>query len=79
MKFEGFSFVVQDDEVFLEAQVQNITSGAMVMESVTLEPAALYTITDLNCVTGYASNSDLFLSLSGLLCTLYMSLISSER
>ena len=72
MKFEGFSFVVQDDEVFLEAQVQNITSGAMVMESVTLEPAALYTITDLNCVAGYASNSDLFLSLSRLLCTLYV-------
>ena len=38
----------QDDEVFLEAQVQNITSSPMVMESVKLEPSSAYTVTDLN-------------------------------
>ena len=38
----------KDDEVFLEAQVQNITSSPMVMESVQLEPSAVYTVTDLN-------------------------------
>jgi len=39
-----------DDEVFLEAQVQNITSSPMVMESVKLEPSAAYTVTDLNTI-----------------------------
>lgn len=39
-----------DDEVFLEAQVQNITSSPMVMESVKLEPSADYTATDLNTI-----------------------------
>ncbi|XP_048586809.1 trafficking protein particle complex subunit 13 [Nematostella vectensis] len=38
----------EDDSVFLEAQVQNITSSPMVMESVRLDPSALYTVTDLN-------------------------------
>ena len=38
----------KDDEVFLEAQVQNITSSPMVMESVQLEPSAVYSVTDLN-------------------------------
>ena len=38
------------DEVFLEAQVQNITSSPMVMESVRLEPSAVYTVTDLNSI-----------------------------
>ena len=38
----------KDDEVFLEAQVQNITSSPMVMESVQLEPSAVYNVTDLN-------------------------------
>lgn len=40
----------KDDEVFLEAQVQNITSSPMVMESVQLEPSAVYTVTDLNFI-----------------------------
>lgn len=39
------------DDVFLEAQVQNITSSPMVMESVRLEPSAVYTVTDLNSIT----------------------------
>lgn len=42
--------VSQDDEVFLEAQVQNITSSPMVMESVKLEPSSAYTVTDLNLI-----------------------------
>ena len=36
--------------MFLEAQVQNITSSPMVMESVKLEPSADYTATDLNTI-----------------------------
>lgn len=40
----------QDDEVFLEAQVQNITSSPMVMESVKLEPSSAYTVKDLNVI-----------------------------
>lgn len=40
----------KDDEVFLEAQVQNITSSPMVMESVQLEPSAVYNVTDLNFI-----------------------------
>ena len=32
--------------------MQNITPSAMVMESVSLEPTALYEATDLNCVVG---------------------------
>lgn len=39
-----------DDEVFLEAQVQNITSSPMVMESVKLEPSTIYTVTNLNTI-----------------------------
>lgn len=47
----GLFFVwFKDDEVFLEAQVQNITSSPMVMESVQLEPSAVYTVTDLNFI-----------------------------
>ncbi|KAK3755626.1 hypothetical protein QZH41_017612 [Actinostola sp. cb2023] len=40
----------EDDSLFLEAQVQNITSSPMVMESVRLEPSPLYNVTDLNLV-----------------------------
>ena len=36
--------------MFLEAQVQNITSSPMVMESVQLEPSSLYAVQDLNIV-----------------------------
>ncbi|XP_031552970.1 trafficking protein particle complex subunit 13-like [Actinia tenebrosa] len=41
----------EDDTVFLEAQVQNITSSPMVMESVRLEPSQIYTVIDLNSVS----------------------------
>ena len=36
--------------MFLEAQVQNITSSPMVMESVKLEPSTIYTVTNLNTI-----------------------------
>ena len=41
----------QDDAVFLECQVQNITTGPVVMESVTLDPSPFYTVLDLNFKT----------------------------
>ncbi|XP_078127962.1 trafficking protein particle complex subunit 13 isoform X3 [Sander vitreus] len=38
------------DEVFLEAQIQNITTSAMFMEKVSLEPSMMYNVTELNTV-----------------------------
>lgn len=42
----------QTDEVFLEAQIQNITTSPMFMEKVSLEPSMMYNVTELNTVTG---------------------------
>ncbi|XP_005366687.1 trafficking protein particle complex subunit 13 [Microtus ochrogaster] len=39
------------DEVFLEAQIQNITTSPMFMEKVSLEPSIMYNVTELNSVT----------------------------
>ncbi|XP_041826556.1 trafficking protein particle complex subunit 13 isoform X1 [Melanotaenia boesemani] len=39
------------DEVFLEAQIQNITTSPMFMEKVSLEPSMMYNVTELNTVT----------------------------
>ncbi|XP_062384122.1 trafficking protein particle complex subunit 13 isoform X1 [Sardina pilchardus] len=39
------------DEVFLEAQIQNITTSPMFMEKVSLEPSLMYSVTELNNVT----------------------------
>ncbi|KAL9950219.1 hypothetical protein ACROYT_G042691 [Oculina patagonica] len=47
-----------DDEVFLEAQVQNITSSPMVMESVKLEPSSTYSVTDLNVIPVDKTNGE---------------------
>lgn len=41
----------QTDEVFLEAQIQNITTSPMFMEKVSLEPSMMYNVTELNTVT----------------------------
>lgn len=41
----------QTDEVFLEAQIQNITTSPMFMEKVSLEPSIMYNVTELNSVT----------------------------
>ena len=40
----------QTDEVFLEAQIQNITTSPMFMEKVSLEPSIMYNVTELNTV-----------------------------
>ena len=40
----------QSDEVFLEAQVQNVTSGVLSLEKVLLEPSQLFGVTSLNSV-----------------------------
>nr|XP_003461647.2 trafficking protein particle complex subunit 13 [Cavia porcellus] len=39
------------DEVFLEAQIQNITTSPMFMEKVSLEPSIMYSVTELNSVS----------------------------
>lgn len=42
----------QSDEVFLEAQIQNITPGPIYMERVSLEPSSQYTARELNSPDG---------------------------
>lgn len=42
--------LLQTDEVFLEAQIQNITTSPMFMEKVSLEPSMMYNVTELNAV-----------------------------
>lgn len=44
--------------MFLEAQVQNITSSPMVMESVRLEPSQIYAVKDLNFVSDDTNKSN---------------------
>jgi len=48
----------ESDEVYLEAQIQNVTPAAMFMESVSLEPSPLFDASDLNgaAVEGAASS-----------------------
>uniref|UniRef100_A0A8C8CJQ9 Trafficking protein particle complex subunit 13 n=1 Tax=Oncorhynchus tshawytscha TaxID=74940 RepID=A0A8C8CJQ9_ONCTS len=43
-------FKFQTDEVFLEAQIQNITTSSMFMEKVSLEPSMMYSVAELNTV-----------------------------
>ncbi|NWJ01958.1 TPC13 protein, partial [Crypturellus undulatus] len=40
----------QIDEVFLEAQIQNITTSPVFMEKVSLEPSIMYNVAELNTV-----------------------------
>ncbi|XP_070599382.1 trafficking protein particle complex subunit 13 isoform X5 [Erythrolamprus reginae] len=40
----------ETDEVFLEAQIQNVTSCPMFMEKVSLEPSIMYNVAELNTV-----------------------------
>lgn len=42
----------QSDEVYLEAQIQNITPGPIYMEHVSLEPSPQYICTQLNNAEG---------------------------
>jgi len=48
------------DEVFLEAQVQNITMGNINLERVNLEPSSLFTVTPLNMSEDQNGNSNIF-------------------
>ena len=43
---------MQTDEVYLEAQIQNITPGPIYMERVSLEPSAHYWARELNTPEG---------------------------
>ncbi|XP_044628425.1 trafficking protein particle complex subunit 13 isoform X11 [Equus asinus] len=54
----------ETDEVFLEAQIQNITTSPMFMEKVSLEPSIMYNVAELNsvnqageCVTTFGSRA----------------------
>ncbi|KAL7847022.1 hypothetical protein SRHO_G00220020 [Serrasalmus rhombeus] len=46
------------DEVFLEAQIQNITTSPMFMEKVSLEPSMMYNVTELNTVASAKESSE---------------------
>ncbi|GCC17190.1 hypothetical protein chiPu_0017476 [Chiloscyllium punctatum] len=50
----------ETDEVFLEAQIQNITSTPMYMEKVSLEPSIMYNVTELNSVNTRGSSCSTF-------------------
>ncbi|XP_043545591.1 trafficking protein particle complex subunit 13 isoform X3 [Chiloscyllium plagiosum] len=50
----------ETDEVFLEAQIQNITSTPMYMEKVSLEPSIMYNVTELNTVNTRGSSCSTF-------------------
>uniref|UniRef100_A0A8D0HC06 Trafficking protein particle complex subunit 13 n=1 Tax=Sphenodon punctatus TaxID=8508 RepID=A0A8D0HC06_SPHPU len=41
----------ETDEVFLEAQIQNITTSPMFMEKVSLEPSIMYNVAELNALS----------------------------
>ena len=43
-------FNFQSDEVFLEAQVQNVTQSVLCLEKVVLDPSMLFTVENLNDV-----------------------------
>uniref|UniRef100_A0AAY4DK31 Trafficking protein particle complex subunit 13 n=1 Tax=Denticeps clupeoides TaxID=299321 RepID=A0AAY4DK31_9TELE len=53
-------FKFQTDEVFLEAQIQNITTSPMFMEKVSLEPSLMYSVTELNMVTSEEEGESTF-------------------
>ncbi|XP_032885699.1 trafficking protein particle complex subunit 13 isoform X4 [Amblyraja radiata] len=50
----------ETDEVFLEAQIQNITTTPMYMEKVSLEPSLMYSVTELNTVNTGVDGSSTF-------------------
>nr|CAD7260871.1 unnamed protein product [Timema shepardi] len=50
----------ESDEVYLEAQVQNITNGPISLEKVSLESSHLFTVTSLNNVAGGEENESVF-------------------
>ncbi|XP_053303987.1 trafficking protein particle complex subunit 13 isoform X4 [Spea bombifrons] len=50
----------ETDEIFLEAQIQNITTSPMFMEKVSLEPSMMHTVTELNSVCRGGEGSSTF-------------------
>ncbi|XP_063310144.1 trafficking protein particle complex subunit 13 isoform X4 [Pelobates fuscus] len=50
----------ETDEVFLEAQIQNITTSPMFMEKVSLEPSMMYNVSELNTVYRDSDRSSTF-------------------
>ncbi|XP_075446287.1 trafficking protein particle complex subunit 13 isoform X3 [Ascaphus truei] len=48
------------DEVFLEAQIQNMTTSPMFMEKVSLEPSIMYNVSELNTVFRDGEGSSTF-------------------
>ncbi|XP_031467470.1 trafficking protein particle complex subunit 13 isoform X1 [Phasianus colchicus] len=48
------------DEVFLEAQIQNITTSPMFMEKVSLEPSIMYNVAELNTVDSAGKSESTF-------------------
>ncbi|CAH2296238.1 Hypothetical predicted protein [Pelobates cultripes] len=50
----------ETDEVFLEAQIQNITTSPMFMEKVSLEPSMMYNVSELNTVYKDSDRSSTF-------------------
>ncbi|XDV53824.1 hypothetical protein PO909_022237 [Leuciscus waleckii] len=50
----------ETDEVFLEAQIQNITTSPMFMEKVSLEPSMMYNVTELNAVSSADESESTF-------------------
>ncbi|NWT04672.1 TPC13 protein, partial [Mionectes macconnelli] len=48
------------DEVFLEAQIQNITTSPMFMEKVSLEPSMMYNVAELNTVDTVGKSESTF-------------------
>ncbi|RXN21416.1 trafficking particle complex subunit 13 isoform X2 [Labeo rohita] len=50
----------ETDEVFLEAQIQNITTSPMFMEKVSLEPSMMYNVTELNSVSSDIESESTF-------------------
>uniref|UniRef100_A0A8C2TFF7 Trafficking protein particle complex subunit 13 n=1 Tax=Coturnix japonica TaxID=93934 RepID=A0A8C2TFF7_COTJA len=59
MYFRKF-FKFQTDEVFLEAQIQNITTSPMFMEKVSLEPSIMYNVAELNTVDSAGESESTF-------------------
>ncbi len=49
----------ESDEVFLEAQVQNVTLGPLCLEKVSLEPSQLFDVASLNETAADGGDSDL--------------------
>ncbi|NXF19598.1 TPC13 protein, partial [Rhodinocichla rosea] len=50
----------ETDEVFLEAQIQNITTSPMFMEKVSLEPSMMYNVAELNTVDAAGESESTF-------------------